>query len=202
MVFDETNEIIPTICTVTKSIRELSPVILNILNKSKAFRNNERDIVLDKLENMKQKSEKLELIVNFKLPLLTQLIKDYSRLLADIRIARSMSDKASELINIVPDLGPNYVPIFINQIQNDSTRIETGIQQLPKSDTTEWGVLINNISVIRDLVRDLKKFQLNDAERFKDTFDNISTYLSDIEPNLTKLLERLLSAINPIESVK
>lgn len=197
MSFEEIGGFIPVVQSVCKSVNDLVPIISNISKNSGWLkgRSNSPKSLEEDVQRLTSNVKELEFYVNVNLPKLIQLIKDYARLLADVRIARSISDKAAELIGIMPELAPKYIPIFLSQIQNDISRVETGAHQLIQTDNTEFGKILQIIHVIRDLSRDLKNNSSNNALMLKNSLDNISTYYADIEPLLTKLLEKILTIL-------
>jgi len=201
MNFEEIGELIPVVNSVCKNVKDLVPIV-DTISKSRGWlkkKGNNKSLEEDLLKTTAS-IKKLEHYISNNLPKLIQLIKDYSRLLADVRVARSISDKAAEIIGIMPELAPQYMPIFLSQIQSDISRVETGAYQLLPTDSNEFGKLIQNISVIRDLSRDLKK-EVNSANPlfFKNLLDNISTYYADIEPLLSKLLDKILTLFDSAE---
>ena len=122
---------------------------------------------------------------------LSQLIRNYSSLLSEVRIAKALSDMAYELIMFVPDLGSGQLAIFSNDIETRHGVINRDINRLPVIDATEAGVMERELTIIRDLIRDLKKdVQSNDGS-VKRTFADISTHYADLEGILSSLLEKL-----------
>lgn len=127
---------------------------------------------------------------------LSQLIRNYSSLLSEVRIAKALSDKAYELIMFVPDLGSGQLAIFSNDIETRHSVINRDINRLPIIDATETGVMERELTVIRDLIRDLKKDVQNNDGSVKRDFADISTHYADLEGILSRLLEKLLQSLD------
>ena len=155
------------------------------------------ELLQEKIVSLENEAVSLEEQVNTLFPQLTQLIRSYSRLMADVRAARAVSEKAIELIRIIPNLIPSYAPIFTTQIQSDFTRIDSGTTQLPSVDNVEKGQIAEKLSVIRDRTRDLRQTDEDDIQRLRNIFDDISTYYSDVESILLSFLEKILDSLDP-----
>jgi hypothetical protein len=84
--------------------------------------------------------------------------------------------------------------------QNDYSRISSSISQLPSLDISEKGRLDAKLSMIRDLVRDMKNINQDDTPNIKRILDDISTQYSDVESILSELVERILKSLEPSRS--
>lgn len=153
----------------------------------------------EKIISLQDEIVKLEQKANTIFPQLSQLISLYSELIADIRAAKAVSDKAAELLAIVPELtvNNNYAQFFIRQIDSDFNRIDSKTTQLPSIDNLEKGKLDEKLRIIRDFCRDLKQCEQNNISGLKVLFNNISTYYSDLESIMGRFLKKILESLEP-----
>lgn len=151
----------------------------------------------NQITSIQEKVNDLEENFNKGFPELARLIRSYSRLISDVRIAGALSDKAAEIYGLAPDLAPRFTTMFANDRQNDYSRISSSISQLPSLDVSQKGRLEAKLSMIRDLVRDMKNINQDDIRNIKRILDDISTQYSDVESILSELAERILNSLEP-----
>ncbi|NEQ64475.1 MAG: hypothetical protein F6K21_03035 [Symploca sp. SIO2D2] len=151
--------------------------------------------VQNKINSIEEKISKLEGKIKISFPELARLVRSYAQLISDVRIAGALSDKAAELYGIAPDSASTFTTMFANDIQSEYSRISSSISQLPSLDVSEQGQLQAKLSIIRDLVRDMKNADQDDVKNIKRILDSISTQYSDIESILSELLERILVSL-------
>jgi uncharacterized phage infection (PIP) family protein YhgE len=180
---------------ITQSIREIRLIAdripSSILPSNKALTDLRcgLDDVSNQISNLSNR-------INDTLPELFQLIRIYSRVISDVRIASAKADKLSEIYGLVPDLA-KFTDHFANQIQDDYRRINSGIADLPVLDVAERGNLDTKLSNIRDLILEMRNSSQTNTERTKIIFGNISTQYLDADAILSKLLNRILASLNP-----
>jgi chromosome segregation ATPase len=192
----EINEILLVLNGITQSINGIKSIAnripRSILPGSKStYKELENHIstLEGQVVNLKDK-------INTKFPELSQLVRIYSRTISDIRIAGALSDKIAELYGLSPEM-TKFTPMFTNNIQADYSRVTSGIQNLPELNVEEKGSLEKTLNVIRDLIRDLKNSNQNDPESIRKMLERISTEYSDAESVLSKLLNRMLTSLDP-----
>jgi hypothetical protein len=149
-----------------------------------------------KLSEIQSKMTDLEKKITIGLPKIAQLIRSYSALLAEVKIAKALSDKAAELISLVPDFGSGYITVFSNDIESKHGSICRIVSQLPILNATEAGELDRELRIIRDIIRDLKGGSQGESKYIKKCFDDISTHYSDVEAVLSRLLEKILRSLD------
>ena len=129
----EINEIFSTINTINAGMRNLKqaytaiPVRFLLPNAKQkiVLLENEISSLEHELSNLQQKVARV-------FPQIAPLIRSYSRIISDVKVAKALSDKAAELIANVPQLSSRYTVIFANQAQTDYARIKAGINELPQ----------------------------------------------------------------------
>jgi uncharacterized phage infection (PIP) family protein YhgE len=189
------SEVILLVGNITQSIREIRLIAdripSSILPSNKALTDLRcgLDDVSNQISNLSNR-------INDTLPELFQLIRIYSRVISDVRIASAKADKLSEIYGLVPDLA-KFTDHFANQIQDDYRRINSGIADLPVLDVAERGNLDTKLSNIRDLILEMRNSSQTNTERTKIIFGNISTQYLDADAILSKLLNRILASLNP-----
>jgi predicted PurR-regulated permease PerM len=192
----EINEILLVLNGITQSVNGIKSIVnkipRSILPGSKrSYQELENHIstLEGQVSNLKDK-------INTKFPELSQLIRIYSRTISDIRIAGALSDKIAELYGLSPEM-VTFTSVFANNIQSDYSRVTSGIQNLPELNVEERGNLDRTLIEIRDLIRDLKNSDPNNPEIIRRTLERISTEYSDAESVLSKLLNRMLTSLDP-----
>lgn len=189
----EMNEIIALISLISKGAKEAKALYSNIslpifLPKAR----NSLNSLEEKINFIEGQVLILEEKCHLSFPKLSQLIRSYSDLIANVRIASALSDKAAEIYGIAPDEAPIFKTMFANDRQQDYSRVTSGMTNLPTMDVEEKGKIEAKLDNIRDNIRDLKNSNQNDIEAVKRIFDNISTQYSDIESILGGLLNKIL----------
>ncbi|HAC63793.1 MAG TPA: hypothetical protein DCF68_09700 [Cyanothece sp. UBA12306] len=150
-----------------------------------------------KLTDLKDKISLLENKINTGFPKLASLIRFYSRLISDVRIAGALSDKMAELYGLVPEIG-TYTTTFTSSLQSDYSRISSSINQINSLDVEEKGSLDRILVEIRDQIQNLKRVSTNEHEKIKEILQKISTQYSDMESILSSLLEKILASFNQL----
>jgi hypothetical protein len=145
-----------------------------------------------KLISLQKSVNSLDDQIRVVFPKIAQLIRSYSATIAEVKVSKALSDKVAEILGIVPDSSSIYTPFFINQLESNHGRIETMISHLPPLDNLETGALNEKMNIIRDHILDLKKIDEKDSTTVKQLFDKISTYYTDIQRILSRLLEKIL----------
>lgn len=176
-----------------KSASNMIPKSLFMPRAKKNIQELETELIL-----IQGKIDTLEEKFNTGFPELSRLVRSYSRLISDVRIAGALSDKAAELYGIAPQVAPVFTSMFANDRQNDYARISSSISQIPELDVSEKGKLEERLVIIRDYIRDLKNSEQSDVKNIKRLLDSISTQYADIESILSKLLERILLSLEPL----
>lgn len=148
-----------------------------------------------KLDKIHSKLDSLEKKLTTNLPKMAELIRAYSSLLAEVKIAKALSDKTAELISFVQDFDIRLLTFFSNDIESKHGNICRMVMQLPIVDSNETGELNRELLIIRDYIRDLKKESQEDLKSVKKYFDNISTHYTDVEGILSRLLARILESL-------
>ncbi|BAZ29751.1 hypothetical protein NIES4074_21980 [Cylindrospermum sp. NIES-4074] len=146
----------------------------------------------DKLIELRNKVDSLEEKINNSFPKLSHLVWSYSAIISEVKVARSISDKARQLIMNDPALSPNYTAIFANKLEDDYGRVDYGITQISLPDIAERGALTEKSRMIRDLINHLKTVKRDDIDALQRIFNDIATHYSDMEAILGKLLQKLL----------
>ncbi len=129
---------------------------------------------------------------------LSNLIRAYSELIGDVRVAAASSDKFSEMIEMQPDLLPKFKTFFTNIIRDEYSRVASGIPNLPKPSNTESAQRLGNLEIIsrnlRDLVQELRDTQ-PDSGRVVDLCKRLSTQYSDMAATLSELIRELINEL-------
>jgi len=151
----------------------------------------------------KQKSElenKISLLeerINNGFPKLKQLIILYSDLKTDVSIARALSDKIAEIINLSTSVAPVYISALIGTSQTELIRIINRVKELPCLDMAEAGALIEKLDRIDRYILDIKNI-IYDGDRkveknvkiIAKCFSDIATEYGGVEAKLSELLNK------------
>ncbi len=150
------------------------------------------------LRALQDKVSLLETQINLGFPQLEQLIRIYSSLLVDVKIAYALSDKLAEMYDLVPGLA-KYRIKDISDTQERYTRISRDVNNLPYLNVSEQGKLESKLDQIRDIIHNLKTLDSTnpDPAKLKEMFGNISNQYSDIETTLSALLNEILASLKP-----
>jgi len=137
------------------------------------------------------------------IPQLGKLIRAYSDLISDVKIAGASADKFSELIPFEASFLARYKNFFTNKIRDEYSRVTKGISELPKPKSTEAAKKFGNLEIISREIRDLN-LQLNndnydDAKKVTDIVKGISNKYSDMASTLAELLKEILIGFDPSE---
>jgi hypothetical protein len=146
----------------------------------------------DKLLELKNEVDFLEEKINNNFPKLSNLVWSYSAIISEVKVGRSISDKARQLIMDNPGLSPNYTAIFANKLEDDHGRVGYNITRIALPDISEKGELSEKSRMIRDLINSLKTVNRDDINSLQRIFNEISTHYSDMEEILGRLLQKLL----------
>jgi DNA repair ATPase RecN len=138
------------------------------------------------------------------IPQLGKLIRAYSDLISDVKIAGASADKFSELIELEPTLLMKFKTFFINKIRDEYSRVTQGIPELPKPKSTEAAKKVGNLEIIsreiRDLNQQLRNGNHDDDSKVIEIAKNISNKYSDMASTLAELLKEILIGFDPSEN--
>lgn len=127
---------------------------------------------------------------------LSKLIRVYSELIGDVRVAAASSDKFSELIELQQDLLLKFKTFFANKIRDEYSRVAYGIPNLPKPSNKESAQKIGNLEIVsrnlRDSIQQLRDANSYDHEKVLDISKKLSTQYSDMEAILSGLLREII----------
>ncbi|MFE4105937.1 hypothetical protein [Almyronema epifaneia] len=124
-------------------------------------------------------------------PELARLVRFYSRLISDVRIAGILADKTGEIYGLIPELS-RLKQTFTNERQGDYSRVSSSVGSLTDIDAQEKGQLEEQLRSVRDLILELKNVDANDTTAVVRLFDSISTKYRDMETTLSKLIDKVL----------
>lgn len=124
-------------------------------------------------------------------PELARLVRFYSRLISDVRIAGILADKTGEIYGLVPELS-RLKPTFTNERQGDYSRISSSVSSLTNIDAQERGQLEEQLRSVRDLILELKNTDASNTMAIVRLFDSISTKYRDMETTLSQLVDKIL----------
>jgi predicted PurR-regulated permease PerM len=192
----EINEILLVLNGITQSVNGIKSIVNKIPRSILPGSKRTYQELETHISNLEGQVSNLKDKINTKFPELSQLIRIYSRTISDIRIAGALSDKIAELYGLSPEM-ITFTPMFANNIQSDYSRVNSGIQNLPELKVEERGNLERTLVEIRDLIRDLKNSDPNNPESIRRTLERISTEYSDAESVLSRLLNRMLTSLDP-----
>ena len=138
------------------------------------------------------------------IPQLGKLIRAYSDLISDVKIAGASADKFSELIELEPTLLIKFKTFFVNKIRDEYSRVTQGIPELPKPKSTDAARKVGNLEIIsreiRDLNQQLRNGDQHDASKVKEITKEISSKYSDMASTLAELLKEILIGFDPSEN--
>lgn len=162
---------------------------------------------LQKLQNLKQQVKELEERVQLGFPKLASLTKVYAEVSADVRVAKAVSDKNHELLGFLEEVKSvkDFLGRIPGEMENDCTRIEKRLEDLPMSMTVELGKIKIHLDNIRMEIIILKQSNLSanalkeeitqSQIRARDITGKIATYYSKLDAVLSGLLNRILENI-------
>ena len=162
---------------------------------------------LQKLQNLKQQVKELEERVQLGFPKLASLTKVYAEVSADVRVAKAVSDKNHELLGFLEEAKSvkDFLGRIPGEMENDCTRIEKRLEDLPISMTVELGKIKIHLDNIRMEIIILKQSNLSvnalkeeitqSQIRARDITGKIATYYSKLDAVLSGLLNRILENI-------
>lgn len=132
---------------------------------------------------------------------LGKLIRAYSDVVSDVRVAGASADKFGEIIGLEETLLIKYKMFFVNKIRDDYTRVTSGVAQLPRPKSTEAAKKVGNLEIISRLLRDLnqKLRDQDDLSKIPEVLKNISDQYADMESTLAELLKEILIGFDPSE---
>jgi hypothetical protein len=132
---------------------------------------------------------------------LGKLIRAYSDLISDVRIAGASADKFGEIIGLEETLLIKYKMFFVNKVRDEYTRVTSGVAKLPKPKSTEAAKKVGNLEIISRSIRDLnqKLRDQDDLSKVPEVLKNISNQYSDMESTLAELLKEILIGFDPSE---
>lgn len=199
-------------------ITEILSFMPELINGCKAISNKCSDINPGLLPNNRKKVKDLlehisilEENIKSGFPALISLIKVYSTVSADVKIAKALSDKNHELLGLITD--EKVVQVFLarfpSEMENDFNRVDKGMASLPDLDRSESGNstrIIHEIRVLLDRLKQInipanekdKKIIRNSREKVRHLIGDISTKYNDLDGMLTRLLNVILERFQKV----
>ena len=192
----ELNDLLKLIATIAESVKGAKS-ICDTLPKPIFLGGARKNIskLAENIQTVEGRMTELESKVSNGLPELSKLVRSYSKLVTDVKVAKVLSDKASEICELAPSVAPVLATVSTNDRESEYSEIASGTSRLPNLAPEEKGQLDAKLIVVRDLIRDLKKTKQDDDRNLKRIFDEISTQYSDIQSILSRLLEKILEKL-------
>ncbi|MEM6502696.1 MAG: hypothetical protein AAF685_12755 [Cyanobacteria bacterium P01_C01_bin.89] len=128
---------------------------------------------------------------------LSRMVRSYSELVSNVRVAGAIADKNSEIVGFEPSFLEIYGKTIVNDTRRDFGRVSASLSSLPKADTIELGQVLARKDSIRDLVQELEHIDLSAPRKFQEIMGKISTQYSDLGFAISELLNRLLKSLDP-----